>query len=370
MNLRFLVFFLTFLIFTGVSFSSYAQQKDTAIKAKKDTLIKKKDTAKKTAPVLNTTPDTSLRKNNTDTFVKRNEIKKDTAIAKPSNTQTNVKPIGVVPPDTAMPLDSSLKNISRDSLELKFPLINTNKITDRILSGNKMINTSDPGIYYIQEPRNNSGKEFLFYLLCVVVFILGLFKTFFSMYFNNLFRIFFNTSLRQSQLTDQLSQAKLPSFILNIFFFISMGLYLWLLFLHFNWVQSVHPQMLLLLCIGCVLFIYFVKFILLKFVGWLAGIGPAVDNYIFIIFLVNKIVGILLIPFILLLAFSYPAWVNFIAVISGLFLGLLFLSRYVKSYGALDKKFPLRSFHLFIFVVGAEIIPLFIFYKIAVDYLV
>ena len=104
--------------------------------------------------------------------------------------------------------------------------------------------------------------------------------------------------------------------------------------------------------------------------GWVSDIQQSTDNYIFVIFLVNKITGILLVPFIIVLAFSPAHWISSITTISILFLGLFFLSRYVKSYGVIEKKMPLNPFHFIIYILGAEIIPLLILYKVAVDYLV
>jgi hypothetical protein len=246
----------------------------------------------------------------------------------------------------------------------------TKTTTSKVLAENRFINSKDEGTYFLQEIRIYYGKEFTFYLICILLFILAVFKSFYPMYFNNLFRIFFNTSLRQTQLTDQLSQAKFPSFVLNIFFALSGGVYIWLLFNYFNRVQSIQSHTLLLICILSVASIYLIKFFILKFTGWIAGIKSTIDNYIFVIFLVNKIMGVLLLPFIVFLAFSMNKWIPSIAAISALFIGLLFLSRYAKSYGILEKKLNINSLHLFIFVVGAEIVPLLIIYKVAVDYLV
>lgn len=104
--------------------------------------------------------------------------------------------------------------------------------------------------------------------------------------------------------------------------------------------------------------------------GWISDIRPVTDNYIFIIFLINKITGILLVPFIVVLAFSMPQWINAVATVSLLVLGLFFLSRYVKSYGVIERKIPINPFHFIIYIIGAEVLPLVVIYKVAVDYLV
>jgi hypothetical protein len=104
--------------------------------------------------------------------------------------------------------------------------------------------------------------------------------------------------------------------------------------------------------------------------GWMSGMQQAADNYIFVIFLVNKITGIVLIPFIILLAFSIPQWTNYIVIFSLLLIGLFFLSRYIKTYGILEYRFPLEPLHFIIYVAAIEILPLLVVYKLVVDYVI
>ena len=61
------------------------------------------------------------------------------------------------------------------------------------------------------------SKDFVFYFILSLFLFLGILNAVFKNYFNTMIRVFFKTSLRQSQLTDQLMQAKLPSLCLNIF---------------------------------------------------------------------------------------------------------------------------------------------------------
>jgi len=117
--------------------------------------------------------------------------------------------------------------VSADSAKLKadtlaagnHPAVKSyGSVVNELLSSNKFINVKEPAVFFIAARKQRQGKEFVFYTLCAIVLILGLFKTFYGSYFNNLFRVFFNTSLRQNQLTDLLLQAKLPSLIFNLFF--------------------------------------------------------------------------------------------------------------------------------------------------------
>jgi len=243
-------------------------------------------------------------------------------------------------------------------------------IIQRWLLKNKYINIKEQPVSFFEIPHQPSGKEFLFYTLCAVLLILAVFKTIFTGYFKNLFRVYFNTSLRQTQLADQLEQAKLPSFIMNIFFTITTGIYIWLLFSHYHPPRLISSKLLLPFCILSVAALYFIKFCLLKFMGWVSGIPETTNNYIFAIFLVNKIIGIILVPIIILLAFLNSQWLPAITNISIMIFGLFFFSRYLKSYGAIERKVPLNPFHFIIYIAAAEIIPLLLIYKLAVDYLI
>ena len=341
---------------------------------KKDSLISKPaDTSK----IIKKKSLDSIKKNSSDStkIIRKRKIQilpRDTVIKKKPDTSVVI--MNPAQPKITVPIKNitDTVNVEADSsISIpQTPAKNFRNISNDLLSHNKYINVKDPPVFFMEQERFASGKEFLFYAIAAILLILGIFKTFYRAYFNNLFRVFFNTSLRQSQLSEQLLQATLPSFILNIFFTITGGIYLWLLFNHFHPLTIVNSKLLLPFCLAAIAILYFSKYILLKFIGWLTDIRETTDNYIFVIFLVNKITGIILVPFVILLAFSKPEWVSSIATISLLVVGLFFLSRYVKSYGIIQKKISVHPFHFIIYVAGAEIIPLFLIYKLAMDYLI
>ena len=349
------------IIFCHVS-SSAQSLSDSSIPQKTDT---DNTTVKKNK-------DSVIKKNTTDTVKeqkRRKPISLNDTLNRRRNRDTSIQKIALL---TRLQNDSSGKNINPDSIAISAlaPSKPNHFDINKLLLRSRFINVRDTPVFFVEKEHVSTGKEFLFYSLCAIVFILALFKTFYKGYFYNLFRVYFNTSLRQTQLADQLLQAKLPSFILNIFFAISVGIYIWLLFDLYHPPRLISSKLLLPFCIVCVALLYFFKFCILKFMGWVADISQTTDNYIFAIFLVNKITGILLIPIIILLAFLKREWVPIVANLSFMMLALFFLSRYVKSYGAIEKKMPLNPFHFIIYIVGGEIIPLVILYKVAIDYLI
>lgn len=218
----------------------------------------------------------------------------------------------------------------------------------------------------IKSKKNNTGTELFFYMIALLLLALGIFKTLYSRYFSILFRVFFNTSLRQNQLTDQLEQAKLPSLIFNIFFILVAGLYIFLVLRFF----SVHAEMknyyFIALCAAAVGVCYFVKYISLRFIGWITDHSPQANAYIFIIFLLNKITGILLLPFIILIAFSNRNIAAYALFATGIILAVLLLMRFYRSYSFLRAGLRISTLHFILYILAFEVCPLAVIYKGAI----
>ena len=275
--------------------------------------------------------------------------------------------------DTAIYQNDSLTNLSlADSAGLV-------KATDTVktvvankpafILKNKLLNSdAEPVSLAVQLKKAKSGDTF-FYLIAGMVLLLAFLKYFYSRYFSNLFRVFFNTSLRQNQITDQLLQAKLPSFLFNIFFIISGGIYVYALLSHYQLTGADNKWAFVFSSIALMGLIYFIKFCTLKFTGWITGLSEAVDTYVFVIFLINKIIGIFLVPFIIILSFSEVQIVKIAALISLMSIGIFLLLRFFRSYGLVQNQLKISKFHFFLYIAGLEILPLLLIYKGLMVYL-
>ncbi len=156
----------------------------------------------------------------------------------------------------------SIQNQLQDSSQKKY-----DKIINRVFSQNKFVNLSSSSGNFINKEKGIKNKDVLFYILTTTLLMLGIFKMFYSRYFYNIFRVFFNTSLRQNQLTDMLLQAKLPSLIFNIFFMISGGIYIWSLLNYYHLFKSGDNIVILTICILALGLVYLRKFFSLIFIG-------------------------------------------------------------------------------------------------------
>lgn len=262
-------------------------------------------------------------------------------------------------------IEAALRQTQReDSSSKKY-----GNVIKRILDQNNFISYSGPSVYLINKTKADKNKDILFYMFCTILLLLGILKIFYSRYFYNIFRVFFNTSLRQNQLTDLLLQAKLPSLIFNIFFVLSTGFYTWSILNYYHLPKQANNYIILSGCIGAIGFVYIGKFLCLKFIGWVSGMTDQSDTYIFITFLINKILGVILLPFTIIILFGTITWINAAAIISLFIIGLLFLSRYFRSYSLLQNNLKLNLFHFIIYIAAIEIVPILIIYKVAINLL-
>lgn len=254
------------------------------------------------------------------------------------------------------------KNSSQTTV-IAAPVNQYNTALQSLLKQNIFLNSNGTPVTMVAKPKSTKSNDVIFYMLAGLVFLMGLIKFYFSRYFTNLFRVFFNTSLRQSQLADQLLQAKLPSLFFNAFFIISGGIYVYFLLLHYGLTDGGHQWMLLSFCVVTLGLVYLVKFSSLKFTGWITGYREATDTYIFIIFMICKIIGVILIPFTVLMAFSEAPVASTSALVSLLIIGFLLLLRFFRSYGLIQNQLKVSKFHFFLYITGVEIIPLLLIYK-------
>lgn len=229
---------------------------------------------------------------------------------------------------------------------------------------NPYLNMQGALYYRLEKPFRPLSKDALFYWLAGGVLFLGIVRVGFSKYFSDMIRMFSQSSFRQKSIRDQLQQNRLASLLMNCFFFFSAGTFLYQLGQLKGWFSSdLNWWMQSLLCIGFVAAVYMIKYITIGLSGWLFGLSELADTYTFMVFLVNKIIGIMLLPASVSLALGV-ADLQSVMVVASLFgLGFLFLYRYVLAIPVLRQHLRVIPFHFFIYFCAFEIVPVLLIYK-------
>ena len=86
----------------------------------------------------------------------------------------------------------------------------------------------------IEHERMPTDRTADFYLLLSLCLMLGIIRTGDPRYFSNLFKAFRNTTLSNRQLKEQLQGAALPNLLMNVFFTIVGGAYIYYIVRYFT----------------------------------------------------------------------------------------------------------------------------------------
>lgn len=218
--------------------------------------------------------------------------------------------------------------------------------------------------------HQDNSKDGLFYLFLFLFLYVAATKVFFERYFYYLFSLFFRVSMRRQQLREQLSQSPFPALLMNFLFVLTAGLYSgYLLQLYYHQLQQMDFWALNVSCMIALLFIYLGKYCILKLAGWIFNISKATDTYLFVVFMVNKIIGVALLPVLVFLFFSGPLVQEIWVTLSFILLIILFIYRVTSSYTSVRNEIKVSVFQFFMYLCAFEIAPLLLIYKVLLNYL-
>lgn len=212
-----------------------------------------------------------------------------------------------------------------------------------------------------------SNDDWRFYAALLLVIFFGLAKTLFRNIYNQLVILMFRTTVRSRQIKEQLEHTTIPSMAFNLLFVCSASLLLMVLVLHYSSAVTINYFLLWLVCAGFVAAVYLVKYCWLKLAGWIFNVREAADTYLFFVFFLNKILGIILIPLIVLLLVASPQITGYLLIIAYFAVGLLMLYRYYLAYGAAQKAIKASPFHFLLYICAVEITPVLLIYRVLLN---
>ncbi|MCF6401635.1 DUF4271 domain-containing protein [Chitinophaga filiformis] len=302
-----------------------------------------------------------VRKDSTGAIITGSAVRPAAPVAPVVNTPAApVTPAAVVPPTTAAAADSVQQQaVVPSRQETAYDLF----LKD-LTAKNVFLRSNKPSRLDVNKLRVYEDLDWLVYVMTGVVLLLGIIRLSYLKYFSDLFRAFMNPTLSQRQLKDQLSQSPFPNFLLNSFFVISLALYLYLLMYRQQYIPSNTAWMAIPGLIVLVAIVYGVKYLMLRFCGWLFGSSELADAYIFILYLINKVLGILLVPFLVILAFCTPELAKAFMYISIFFIVLLVAYRYIRSYSVVKQYLSFSRLHFFLYLCAFEVAPVLIITKV------
>jgi hypothetical protein len=222
-------------------------------------------------------------------------------------------------------------------------------------------------LYKIEQKFSLPDKDILFYAIIALLLLYGFIINIFPQYIPKLFSQFSQSSLRMLQNREQLLQNSVASLVLNMSFIMSFSLFSTLIIFNDHLLPINFWEGYLYMCLFFT-GLYTGKFICLTIAGYVFNTKDLVQTYIFVVFMINKVLGVLLIPFILILAFAKPFFHVYAVGGASFLMLLLVLYRYLFSLTSVRNKLHISSFHFFLYLCAFEILPLLILYKFIVQY--
>jgi hypothetical protein len=240
---------------------------------------------------------------------------------------------------------------------------------DELLAAQPYFNFNGKALHVQSAIFERSSFDIMFYLLLGMLFYFAIVRMFFSRYLSNLMTLFFRASIRQQQLREQVLQSPFPSLLLNILFIFSAGLYITFLLKFYQYGNAEMFWTHFFYCSAMLAALYLLKYVILRITGWIFNINRAVETYLFVVFMTNKIIGIFLLPFLVLIAFSGPFLTEAGITISIIMICLFYVYRFIASYSTLHKEIKISGLHFFLYLCAFEIAPLLLIYKVLITYL-
>lgn len=267
--------------------------------------------------------------------------------------------------------DSALQQAAAtDTLQQKqtTPQVSFDSAYRQVLAKSKLNLFAAPQ-FQIEKEKQAEEKDWLFYYILGIALLFGLLRLSYLRYFSDMFRVFFRTSLRVNQIREQLVQSGLQSLLFNLFFALAGGTYVYLLISYFNVSVKLPELFIPMITTGVIALLYLGKYLFLQMSGWLFGMKGAAETYSFIVFLINKIIGVILLPFLFVIAFAEHNLAGIAITISLAVITGLFLYRFLRAYGPVQAEIKVGRFHFFIFFLAFEIAPLLVIYKLILGFL-
>jgi len=265
-------------------------------------------------------------------------------------------------------IDSAGTTPLSDSVSILMPPKVSLDSCRKIVLSRSFIPVGKPGYFLIQQKKIKDEKSWMFYYLFLILFLFSLLKLAYPRYLQDLLRVFFRTSLKANQIREQLVQSTWQSLVFNGLFCLSAGYYLFLLADQYNLSFRVNVRWIPIIAGFAVLLSYLFKYFFLRLTGWIFQVERTTDTYIFIVFLVNKVLGIVLLPFLVILSFAPPLFCEIGFTVSLAAAGILLFYRYLLGYQAGITETRFSRFHFFIYILAMEVAPLLLIYRLLFNF--
>ena len=225
--------------------------------------------------------------------------------------------------------------------------------------------------YSIVELQEESPKApdayrgFLFSVTLFLLIVLTLLVTLFRSVLTKVYNSFLNENILNQVYRDRDSVGVIPYWILYFLFFLNAGFFIFLLIRIYGGVSLSGGYFIQLLkCVGGVSAVFLFKHFLLSVIAYVFPVEKEAGKYSFTIMIFSIVIGILLAPANLILAYTAPDIVKTLAkVIFAVLIGV-YLFRSLRGLMIANKYLAFHKFHFLLYICTVEIAPVMVLLKL------
>ena len=235
---------------------------------------------------------------------------------------------------------------------------------------------SGPGVFknHLLKPSNPNARpvndiisDWLTISLVMMVVFFTWFRLFYYKIFRQLLSSFFNMASSNQIVRDESYLLQRASLVISIISYLLGGLFLYQISVLYDWqIYWLQKGLLRFVLFSLIIAIsYSIKMILLRSLSVVFNQERAAGAYIFNLFLMIMMAGLVLFPTNIILAYSAGPVKHFVAAVAILLIGLMFvfrLSRAIRIWFSIPQ---FSFFYLFLYLCAFEVAPLLVVWKLS-----
>ena len=198
------------------------------------------------------------------------------------------------------------------------------------------------------------------FILVLLTFLMTLFRSLFS----RVYKAFINDNMMNQLFREKEGSGNLVFFILYGMFLINLGFFLFLLSKHYEVAPSFGNFRWLLYCIGGASGLIILKHLLLKVLGFIFPVSKEMDLYNFTIIVFGIVIGLILIPVNIFLAYGPAEMMSSLIYFTFIVLILIYLFRSLRGLFIANKFLVFYKFHFLLYICTVEIGPVLVLTKL------
>jgi hypothetical protein len=204
----------------------------------------------------------------------------------------------------------------------------------------------------------HTNSDWMLGVLLLVLTLLGAMRQLNNKRLMSYVSAFFMTRFAGQLQREEYAVSNRTSIALLLCFVLVLSLFIFQVFGYFGVVFPCPPLLLYLYICGSVTLVYAGKLLAVRILAGIFNVENEAAEYIFYILLVNQALGMLLLPLVIILAFTHLAHPE-VPIYTGLVLiGILFIYRTLRAIGVGVSRLRISGLYLFLYLCTLEFLPI------------